>query len=441
MRRGTLTFYILAIAAASFGQLPERLKLSDALAYGLKQSPRVAMAQAELSAARAKASSARGMQGPQMSLNAFATRSTMSAAVGSAMGVSPSTTALAPEGRWFDAGLMLMVPLYTGGTLSAMAAASAALEQAAAAGLIEMRSEIALDIRMAFVEATFAELQVRAEEDRLAAAKAMAQVARDLLAAGKGIEASVRRAEAEQAEAEYEVLAMSAEQKKMQLDLLLAIGAPLDSAVTLDSGSLDPLPVQSLEQMIELATINRGDIIAARSKHRRALEEVRAAEGSLRPQLYGFAMGDVFSPQDMMGRRSGGTLGLALSFPLVDGGQRRSAVAEAKAMVEQAKSDLKETERQVEVQVRKAWLDFETAKQRLATAERGELAALASHETQKVRVENGVGIFVDQLDAFAALTRARTNTVRAKLDVHLAGAKLYRAAGLIDLPNTTEVQK
>lgn len=439
MMRILAAWLVAALAATSLAQTERALTIEEAVAFGLKHSPALASGLAEVEAARAKTRGTRGMEGPQLVLNGFATRSTMSTPFGSAMGVTPSTTVMAPEGRWLDAGLMLMVPIYTGGALSAMTAASDALEKAAIAGLFEMRAEVALEIRMAYLEALYAQRQVNTAESRLAAAKAMAENARSLLAAGKGIEASVRRAEAEQSEAEAELLSMQADQRKMVLELLLVMGEKLDATVTLEDAS--PLPEPTFEKLLTTAKSSRGEVVGARHRVRAAHAEKRAAEAGMRPQLYGVAMGDLFSPQDGMGRRSGGALGLALSLPLFDGGQRRSAMRQAEAMAAQAEAELSAIERRVEVDLRKAWLDLDTARQMARAAERGEVAALAAYNTQVVRVESGVGIFVDQLDALAALTRARSNSARAAFDVQLAVAKLYRTAGLVGPSATSEVPK
>ena len=134
-------------------------------------------------------------------------------------------------------------------------------------------------------------------------------------------------------------------------------------------------------------------------------------------------------------------MGLALSLPLFDGGQRRAASRQAQAMITLAQADLSTVERRIEVDLRKAWLDLETAQQRQVSAVRGEQAALSAYDTQVVRVESGVGILVDQLDALAALTRARANSARAEFDVQLAVAKLYRTAGLTGPAAASEVLK
>jgi len=429
------------LAVGSLAQSEKSLSIEDAVSFGLKHSPKLAAGLAEVEAARALTKGTRGMEGPQLVFNGFAARSTMATPYGSAMGVSPSTTVVAPEGNWLDAGLMLMVPLYTGGALSAMTAAADALEKAAMAGLFEMRAEVALEVRMAFLEALFAQRQVLTAASRLDAAKAMAENARTLLANGKGIEASVRRAEAEQSEAEAELLSMQAERKKMVLELLLVMGESLDAPVTLEDSSASALPQLAFDDLLKAAKASRGEAVQARQRVRAAKAERRAAEAALGPQLYGVAMGDIFSPQDAMGRRSGGSLGLALSLPLFDGGQRRAASRQAQAMIVQAEAELSVVERRIEVDLRKVWLDLETAQQQKVSAERGEQSALSAYNTQVVRVESEVGIFVDQLDALAALTRARSNSVRAEFDLQLAVAKLYRTAGLVGPTATPEVTK
>lgn len=439
MIRLVSTSAVVLLAASSIAQTSRTLDIEDAVLFGLKHSPRIAAGLAEVEAARASTRGSRSMEGPQLVLNGFATRSTMPTAFGSAMGAGPSTTVVAPQGTWLDAGLMLMVPLYTGGALSAMTAASNAMEKAAMSGLFEMRAEVALEVRTAYLEALYAQRQVEAAESRLAAAKAMAENSRALLPAGKGIEASVRRAEAEQAEAEADLVSMQAEQKKMVLELLLVMGENLDASVLLEDSAASLLPQLTFEELLKTAKSSRGEVVRARYVLRAAESELRAAKADLGPKLYGVAMGDLFSPQDGMGRRSGGAVGLALSLPLFDSGQRRAASHQAQAKVDQAKANLSDIERRIEVDLRKAWLDLGTAQRRQDSAARGEQAALSAYNTQVVRVESGVGILVDQLDALAALTRARANTARAQFDVQLAVAQLYRTAGLASPTAAPEV--
>lgn len=58
-----------------------------------------------------------------------------------------------------------------------------------------------------------------------------------------------------------------------------------------------------------------------------------------------------------------------------------------------------------------------------------------------VRVEAGKAILVEQLDALAALTRARANLAQALYEHQLALAKLSRAIGEIDTESQGDLRK
>ncbi len=82
------------------------------------------------------------------------------------------------------------------------------------------------------------------------------------------------------------------------------MGVDLDSPITLTDPLITAGPEGRLEDYLSTSIIRRGSLVAARARLR-AVFEVRAAEGALRPQVYGMAMGDAAS-RDMM---SGGTVG------------------------------------------------------------------------------------------------------------------------------------
>ena len=191
-------------------------------------------------------------------------------------------------------------------------------------------------------------------------------------------------------------------------------------------------PAGTLGESLAKADKTRGELLAARRRVRAAQGEADSARGALHPQIYGFAMGDVFSPGDAMGQRSGYSAGIVLSVPLVDGGVRRAEVANARAMIAETQADADRTKLQVEKEVRQAWLDIETADQNLATAEAALLAAQAAYDVIAIRFETGKSILVEQLDALAATTRARANRARALFEHRLALAKLDRAIGVVD---------
>ncbi len=126
------------------------------------------------------------------------------------------------------------------------------------------------------------------------------------------------------------------------------------------------------------------------------------------------AMADGFTSHPQ-GTREGYTVGVVLSLPLMDGGQRRAETAQARARQERAEAEARDLELRVAVEVQQAWLDVQTAAENYRTAQAALQAAQAAYDVTALRVQNQKGLLVEQLDALAALTQARGNVAQALL--------------------------
>ena len=118
-----------------------------------------------------------------------------------------------------------------------------------------------------------------------------------------------------------------------------------------------------------------------------------------------------------------------MSFPLLDGGQRRADADRARAGKERAEAEEQEAELRVSKEVQQAWLDVGTASQNYRTAQTALEAAKSAYNVTELRVQNQKAILLEQLDALAALTQARTNLAAALYDHATAIARLQRATG------------
>jgi outer membrane protein len=433
LRAGSIALWLAfaAVGGAQRPDVPQELTLEQAIAFGLKNSPTLLSAQAEIEAARAETRAAKAKTRPSLSLNGFANRSNMPSIMQSAMDVEPRALVMAPERTFYDVNLMFMTPLYTGGYLAGLVAAARAMERVAEAEASGMRAEVVLMIRESYLKALYGAELVEAQQSRLAAAEGMVANAKVQVEAGEGIEASVRRAEAELAEAKRDLAMLANDRQKMILDLLAEIGAPLDNVPHLTERLAFSPPTLNLEASIDAAHKSRGEVIAAEQRVAAAKGQITSAEGSQRPQIYGYAMGEAFSPKEGMGRNTGYSFGLAISLPLFDGGMRRAEINRARSMKDQAESELKRLKLLVEKEVRQAWLDINTAAANAETATAALKAAEEAYRVMVIRVETGKSILLEQLDGLAALTRARANLAQAIYEHQIAVARLDRAIGSV----------
>lgn len=361
-----------------------------------------------------------------VSANGFATAGSYGSIFPSASRVDPAYNLLVPSGGFLNANLMLMLPLFTGGSLESMVGSAGSLERAAGYDLLEARADAALGAEDAYLRALLASENENAEKAREEASAELARTTRVQLEAGKGIEASVLRAEAELAQAHRARATAQGEREKATLELKSSLGIDLDSEIELTDGYPTAGKSEPLEAYTAALSRSRGSVLAARARRQAAESDVHAAEGAQKPQLYGVAMADGASQP--MAR--GASVGLVLSVPVFDGGSRRAETARVRALRDRAVANVRQAELTAQREVRQAYVDRTTAEANVRSAEVSVESAKASFDVVALRVSSGKGILVEQLDALQTLTRARADLAQARYDLAIAEARLRRAAGL-----------
>ncbi|HEY0868567.1 MAG TPA: TolC family protein [Fimbriimonas sp.] len=429
----------LVLSSSAFAQDaagPRRLTIAEAVETALKNNPSIQAAEAEVRAAGAAVSLARSKKGPALSASGFATAGNTAPIYTSPPGTDPMAYMPVQTGPYWAANLTLMLPLYTGGSLEAGIGAASEEQRAMLAELHEMRSETALMAHDAYLMVLRAEAMTKAMEAEVRANEEMVRIARAQLAAEAGIEATVRRAEAELAMANRELTSARNEREKALVDLRTTMG--VEPAAEIEpTGALvhEPSPLD-LDELLRIAGERRGTLLRAKARLRAAEQEVRAMEGQLKPRVYGMAMADAMDDPMMKG---GASVGIVASFPVFDSGMRRSEVQRMRAMRDRARAALKTEELRVAGDIRKAWLDVRTAEANARSAEAGVRSAEAAYNVMRIRVEAGKGIQVELLDALKALTQARSDHAQALYEHEHSIARLRQAAGLT--PGVTETEK
>jgi outer membrane protein len=412
---------LFAIAAAQ--DQPRRLTLAEALTLAEQNSPSLKAAIADLGAARAAAKAAKSETLPKVSANGFATSGNNASIISSSPMVDPPAWMMVPAGAFFDANLMLMVPILVPRN-NAMVTATNWQVKAAEAELTEARADLSLTVIESFDRVLLARRVILAEEAKVTASTELVRTTQALFEAGKGIEATVHRAQAELSRAQRALTTARNEEAKAVVELQAIIG--LDFAPAIEpSGDFDTAAPEQLTEYLRRGKASRGLLLAARAKLVAASAEVRAAEGQRAPQLYGVAMGDATNRGDM----GGVTAGLTLSFPLFDGGRISAEASRARSMRSKAEAQVREAELTVEKEIRQAYLDVHTAMANAESAKLSVTAAQSAYDVTALRVQAGKSILVEQLDALEALTRARADLAQALFDQTVAAARLRRAAG------------
>ena len=118
-----------------------------------------------------------------------------------------------------------------------------------------------------------------------------------------------------------------------------------------------------------------------------------------------------------------------VTIPLYDGGDTRSRVRSAQVDLQTQYTTRDQLRQNVTLEVRQAYLNINDAQTRAASATLGSQQAAEAARIAAVRYQNGLGTFLDVINAQAQLAQAQINELNAQYDYQTALAQLVRAVG------------
>lgn len=121
--------------------------------------------------------------------------------------------------------------------------------------------------------------------------------------------------------------------------------------------------------------------------------------------------------------------GLSFSLPLFNGFQTNTQVQAAKLRLRNSEDQVAQAVRQVQVDVRKAMLNFESSVKQLDVSVKSVISATEDRRIAEERYNLGAGILLDLLTANANYTQALSNKVNAQYDLVLAKQQLKYVVG------------
>ncbi|MDO8589192.1 MAG: TolC family protein [Armatimonadota bacterium] len=439
MRFATWLFIAIMVCSPALAQTPEKtepsfpaitqsVSISEAVEIALKNNPRISSQSAMARAAQARVGMAKAMTRPRLSATTFATTGTFPSIIAGPPAVDPMPIMSTPNERQLDQNLMAMYPLYTGGRLKGQVGNARGLAKGAEAEAAGARLDVALDAKTAYRRALLASRFVEAYQKRVDEGRERLRIAQAAFDEGKIAKYDLLRNQTDLAESEQALVNAQRDVEIAQVDLKTALGLSLESKLTLtDQLAAQPgaLPLADLQA---LALRQRPEISAARARIQAVQATTILAKSAYKPQVYAIAMQD-FASTSGSSFDSGYTVGVVAGFPIFDGGQRKSAVKEARAMADQAEADLRSAQLAVSREVGTAWAESVAAATNTELAKAAVEQAEEDYRVIKLRYEAGKAINVEVLDALAALTRAETNYAQALYELNAAQDRLARAVG------------
>jgi outer membrane protein len=201
-------------------------------------------------------------------------------------------------------------------------------------------------------------------------------------------------------------------------------------------------PTFDLDSLITVALARRADVQAELLRVEAAKREVLVAKGGRFPAVAasaGYSSGYNSEADGSFGRqldqRRGGSLGLGVTIPILDRGAVSIARQRAKIQLENETLNLRDVEQTVALEVRRAFLEYQAAREQVVESNAQQRAAALALEAALARYRAGVSTFVEVTLARATLIQAQSSVVNARSNLAFQQALMSYFTGVLGPAN------
>ncbi|HUU55021.1 MAG TPA: TolC family protein [Armatimonadota bacterium] len=403
------------------------LTLDECVVIALQNNPQITISEQGLITAQARVTRARSSYYPQLALSATEAVSDGRSDVAGDAGTE----------RQEQVDLVLRQTLWERGRADSVAesqAASEATQWQHASTIQGLVDQVAADYYALLAVQQLvgvAESGVEAAQSHLEQVKARIEV-------GATAEVDVFPAEDDLARAELDQIDARSGVRLAAAALRNSMGVPQQTEFELaEALPLEGTKMPSLEEALAVAQERRPEVLSSLASLRgsgRALKLAKIRRGPLADVSGEYDWGYT----DWEARDGAWDLRLSLGWPLFDGYSTEADVVAARAGLKRSEAELQRTLNQVGLDVQTALVSVERAWERVGASQKSVAAADARMRAAEGKYQQGVGIFIEVIDARTALTQAQASDVRAQYDYRTALVALERALGTLQVPAVEE---
>jgi outer membrane protein TolC len=336
----------------------------------------------------------------------------------------------APVEDDFHTQLHLQQALYTGGRRLAEERAAEARHEAELYGLAGVQNELVFRVAEAYYRLLQARELVKVRGEAVEQVQRELEIVRARVRAGTAVRSDELAVEVRRAEVEE--IAITA---RNQLELAWAV---LENVLgTHVSPHLLPADVPAapwsqhelgLEAILAEASQTRPEMGELTSRQRAADQAIRSAQAARYPAVDLVSDYD-YHTQDFRGGNESFFLGLGVRLTLFDAGRTASDIRQAKARLGELAARHQRQALDIELEVRRAYLQLLDAQERFRVATRAVGQAEESLREYEARYRAQRATLTQVLDAQLALSNARVRRANVAADIEIARAALERAVG------------
>jgi len=412
-----------------------RLSLHDAIQAAIDNNVNVRLLRERIAAAQSAANTSLGALLPNVSGYATGRNQTVNlAAFGipqdrlGALGVPGGVT---QPFDVYDARASLVQNVFSLSLIQRWRAARTGVDVASLEAEVTKRDVMATT-GLLYMEAIRVEAAVRARQADIELSQQLLKLAQDRKKAGVATGLDVTREEVQMENTRQRLLVAQNDQESAKLNVIRALGIDFDVRLILtDELALINVVPQSPADALLAAHENRTELKAQLTRQKLASLSLSSVTNERVPSLslngdYGWVG---LKPEDAFATRS---VGLMLSVPIFDGGQREGRISENRSRVRQESIRMQDLSDQITLEVRNALLTLDSSTQQVAVAEKGIELAMKELTFARDRYAAGLATNIEVTNAQTSVARARDNQIEALFRFNASRINLARAKGEIE---------
>jgi len=279
-------------------------------------------------------------------------------------------------------------------------------------------------------------LQVLSAQARVDAAKAHVETARALFGqmhqrreAGLNAQIDANRSQVEYQMQTQRLTTLKNDLAKQKINLCRMIGLSPDTDLELsDNVPFSPAPTLKFDEALRLALETRADLKAAEASERSAKRAEGAAKSERLPSLSVSADYGALGTNPAQSHDTYNITG-TLRFALWQGGRTEGDIEQARAALNQRRSEVSELHGRIEADLKNALLDVDSAASQLTVAESNLKVARENLDLTRQRIEAGIADSVEGTQAQETAATAELDSITSLFAHNLAKLSLARALG------------
>ena len=292
-------------------------------------------------------------------------------------------------------------------------------------------NDVILAVHQLYYGLLTASKQKEAAEAGLSAAQESLREAEKAVIARTLLAVSITEARTAVLQNKQSLLAANIQISDLNSELNNLLGLPLNTELELSDPGPSEVPVESRDYYLQAALSGNPEIESAKASVVKAQGGVRAAFDEYIPDVTLFAS-HAYQEGASFLKENVGIFGVMMSWDIWDWGKRNAVIGERSAQLSEAEENVHRLNDEITVELDKAYRKLENAKSMMDVAQ--EVLTLQKERLRLIsdQLKTSTVSFAKYKEAVAALKKAQSDELRARLGYELALAELNRIAGTFE---------